>query len=626
MLFTFFAPRRNVDPALDDRAYKAAHATQTRPDKVHDLSELELLDYIRASACVGRAGDGGYIISGDCTTTRKEGGEASFVLIDYDDNPAGPDWQALDAYAGFAWTTASGHPHWRVLIPLLRPMAHGKLHCPFPGGHIRNRTQPAFLPTHRTDVTAIQWRLLEGTALLDGEALGKAVAEREPAASSMLGAVFTAAGLVEGEQADALIVRCPWQHEHTGGAGGGCVVFHDDDAHTGLGKFYCAHGHCSKRGSADALDALRALPAAAAELEHWPEPGIGAWERVASPPCPLVKDKPVAWLTGAALAAPVPDVSWLVQGLELAPGRSPIIAADSGSGKSWSVQSVALSVASGMPVFGRFPCRKGPVFHVAEDSDINATLDRYQRLAHGMGLSLADLDLAVYAPRFRVTGARGVYDPRPLLSVLETAAKNDAALVIIDSLATVCVGLEENSPEIALPLYDSRHPTIAVLWTHHTNRGSGTYRGSSALKAAAGAMWAMSGEKDAPRIWTNEKHAERTTAKDRLDTFATTWDGERIVVIDAEDTSRKERPADRMSKEILTVMERNGVSSKTAILELVGGSKPLKTKVFDFLVYSRVIEHVGSRYTRALGVPVPRLPDEAAREVFSRSNAHRKTQ
>lgn len=555
--------------------------------------------------------------------------EVTAFGIDYDEfQEEQPNWDpAVWPCDVYAHSTHSYEPlerpgKWRAILPLAVPIPIARelavrraLQRYLPRGAIlRAPHQPAFLPTcaagdavhvchvKQTDVPALlDWRNLEGldeteTVHASGEAGG-----------TLLGAEFDARGLIARDLGTKLDVVCPWAHEHKSGGDLGYLYFSED----GLGKFGCAHGACQGRGSAEVYalwnpDEEPASPA--------PEPLLND-----TPKCPV-------WLTGAALAEPVPAVDWLVRDLELAPGRCPILAADSGSGKSWSVQSIALSVATGKDVFARFPCRKGAVFHVAEDSDVGAVLDRYQKLARGMGASLAELDLAVYTPRFRVTTARGEYDPKPLAEVMKTAAKHGAALVIIDSLATVCVGLEENSPEIALPLYDSRHGTLTVLWTHHTNKAGENYRGSSALKAAAGSMWAMAGERDEPRVWTNTKHAERTERKDRLDSFQTTWDGHQIVTYEPEDTSREERAADRISKEILTVMERGAAATKSGILELVGGQRNLKYQVFEFLVYSRVIEHVGSRYIRALGVPVPRVPDETIFEVSRAKNAHRKTQ
>jgi hypothetical protein len=279
---TYFAPRSpSPDASLDDKAYAAEHCKQTIPTSVATLDMAGLRSACEAATRQGRKGDAGYIIAGDCATTRKEGGPAGFALIDADDGE--PDWSALDQYEGFAWTThghTAARPAWRIVIPLLEPMAHGKLRCPFKGAHIRNRTQPAFLPTHAGQ--GVQWRTLAGVRHLNAAELGGREKTFDgDAEDSLLGALFDAAGWVEGEQVGGLKVRCPWIHDHSDGDPGGTVVFHDDGEGSGLGKFYCSRTRCmaADRKSSAALEALRALPSVQTELAHWSIDGLNGWKR-----------------------------------------------------------------------------------------------------------------------------------------------------------------------------------------------------------------------------------------------------------------------------------------------------------------------------------------------------------
>jgi hypothetical protein len=382
----------------------------------------------------------------------------------------------------------------------------------------------------------------------------------------------------------------------------------------------------------ETLDALE--PLLAESVDGWLPP-----EAPPGPdPPPALPDLDVAWLSSESLAAPVPPVNWLVRELELAPGRCPVLAADSGAGKSWAVQSLALSVAAGRPVFGRFACRQGPVLHIAEDSDLEAVRDRYQRLARGMGVALAGLPLRVYGKSWRVTTAQGRYNPRAAQQLRETARHFGAALVIIDSLATVCVGLEENSPEIALPLYDTRDASTVFLWTHHTNKSGESYRGSTALRAAAGAMWSVSVGADGARTWKNEKHAERTDRKQALEGFATDWDGETIRFV-ATQAPPKERAADRAHLAMLRLVEQQGKATKAQLLRAAGGSAgrngQLNCAVFDHIANplgGQLVEVERGRFTLAPGVKVPdaahelddKLPDDTAKYITSKSNTARR--
>jgi hypothetical protein len=298
MRLTYFPPRDpRPDAALPDQAYAAEHCKQTRPGQVVDLDMAGLEAACRAASTVGRKGDAGYITACECTATRKDGGPAAFALIDQDEGGLEPDWAALVEYEGFAWTTASHRPDkpsWRVVIPFVEPIAHGKIRCPIRGGFIRNRTQPAFLPTHREDVGRIEWRTLGGTKRLDAVALGAVEQAFESRDESLLGAAFEAAGMVLRPQSGGLVVRCPWVHLHSDGEAGGTVVLHADPDNRGFGKFHCSRTECAKanRTSWDALNAIRNIPAVAEELRHWPEPGLNGYQRVAvapASPAPLVQ-------------------------------------------------------------------------------------------------------------------------------------------------------------------------------------------------------------------------------------------------------------------------------------------------------------------------------------------------
>lgn len=537
--------------------------------------------------------------------------EVTAIGIDYDEYPdIPPNWDpAVWPCDVYAHSTHNYDPEvrpgkWRVILPLALPIpiereaaVRKALQRYLPHGAIlRAPHQPAFLPTcptgYRVEIVHVEqadipslldWRNLES---LDASA--ETVHASGEAGGTLLGAEFDARGLIMRDLGTKLDVVCPWAGEHKSGGDLGYLYYSDD----GLGKFGCAHGACQGRGSSDVY-----------ELWH-PD------EEPASPaPEPLLNAKPTpVWITGAALAAPVPDVLWLVPALELAPGRPPLLSADSGSGKSWAVQSIAISVAAGLPVFGEFDCRSGPVFHIAEDSDVFAVLDRYQRLARGLGVSLADLPLAVYGLPFRVTDKQGAFAPKQIAGVLDAAARNSAALVIVDSLASVCVGLDENSPEIAQPLYASRHPTITCLWTHHTGKdGVTAYRGSSAIKAAVGAMWEMTGAGDEPRVWKNTKHAERTATRGRLNTFSTTWDPETSRIVVTQDVGRGDSTAGRVRREVLRHIHLKGATTAAGVCAVVTGKTQTIKDALKAMSQEGVLTYDGRRYLLAIGVDAEQL-------------------
>lgn len=599
MKLTYFAPREPLpSAALDLTAYAAEHCKQTTPTEVLDLDMVQLFDYMVDSARVGRKGDAGYVIAGECTTTRKDGGPAPFVLIDYDDRPEGPDWELLNAYQGFAWTTAKGHPHWRVLVPLTEPMAHGKLECPFPGGHIRNRTQPAFLPTHERDVNAIQWRVLEGEKTLDGAALGKVAETFTQASGSLVGAVFKAAGYVLGEQSGGLQVRCPWQKEHTGGKGGGTVVFHDDPDHSGLGKFHCGHGHCAGRGSAEAIEALRGLPAVADELAMWPTPAsvLEPYKRLDAPPAPRVEAP--RFLSGKDLLIVDDEVQWLCHPLQLCPGRPPMIFGDSSAGKTSTAISMALSIAAGLPIFGEFACRRGPVLHVSLDSGLRSVKKRYREFANGMGLDLSKLDIAVFPHRLQLVDKYGKFERSGFEEIDKEAQRGGYKLVILDSLAALTVGMDENATDIGGPIRATTDNERVWLWLHHTGKSGETIRGSSAIKAACGGVW--KGEKVAEELvsWQMEKPCEEFCGEKLPKQFRTRWHhapGEQRLTVEPEEERAGNSPM-RIQEEVMRQLRMKGpLSSKQLEATITGKATTIRDCVKE-LAQRNVLTYDGKKY------------------------------
>lgn len=91
-----------------------------------------------------------------------------------------------------------------------------------------------------------------------------------PAASSFFGVAFAAASMVIGEARNgALLVRCPWAAEHTGGRDGdGSSVVLPPTGEDRWGLYHCSHGHCSGRRTIDLLSALPYAALAEARRQH----------------------------------------------------------------------------------------------------------------------------------------------------------------------------------------------------------------------------------------------------------------------------------------------------------------------------------------------------------------------
>lgn len=455
---------------------------------------------------------------------------------------------------------------------------------------------------------------------------------------SKVGAAFVAAGLVQRKDGQKLVVTCPWVHEHSGKNASGTFV---DDTEDHFGHFVCSHSHCvdAKRHSLEALAELSGRAAVREELSRWPEPrtpeellrGFVRLEDAA----PAAKAEVSIEVSGRfigwqGLMEPMGEVPWLIKDLEMCPGRPPMLISDSGVGKTWTLQAMALAVATGQPVFGRFPCRKAPVLHLSLDSGLRATKVRYQRLARGMGISQADV--VVFPHRLPLTDSKGVFLRKGLEEIAKEVERGKYGLVILDSLASLCAGIDENSTDIGEPLRATTDDECVWLWAHHTTKSGEGYRGSGAIKAAAGAVYV--GTRDGEqRIWTPLKASEEHESGD-LPTFQTQWHvdadgGARIVALEPEQENHDSSTSSsqKAAWEMLKVIERKGSASATELLTAAGAAPGVKgrartraNEVLGSLAQIGLIVNVaGEKYILAAGVEVPRaahqiqVSDEAAR-------------
>jgi RecA-family ATPase len=202
-----------------------------------------------------------------------------------------------------------------------------------------------------------------------------------------------------------------------------------------------------------------------------------------------------------------PDVPWLVEGLRLAPGAITIFAGRGYSRKTLSVQSLALSVACGMPVWeGDTPRERGDVVHLDYEQGKRLTADRYRRIARSMGANPM-----LYGPRALRLGDL----PKPSLSVEASvdsleAQIEGAKLVIVDSLAASMPGVDENSTVMRVPLDRltklSNRMQCTFILIHHARKDSQnpkatndpleSLRGASAIVDAAQTIWHFDGDAD----------------------------------------------------------------------------------------------------------------------------------
>jgi hypothetical protein len=196
-----------------------------------------------------------------------------------------------------------------------------------------------------------------------------------------------------------------------------------------------------------------------------------------------------------SLFATLPAQRWCVPGLQLGPGRPTLIAGYGASAKTLASQSLALSLASGRPVWERFDSSPMRVLHVDYEQTYFATAKRYQRLALGHGIDPREL-----SDRLEYVEMPRVYLDRKSAEEEYLQACNGFDLVIIDALRGAAPHTDENDSSFRASVdvltYVSQRTGCSVLLLHHASKpkkdaggdGRSLARGSSAIFDASGCV------------------------------------------------------------------------------------------------------------------------------------------
>lgn len=284
----------------------------------------------------------------------------------------------------------------------------------------------------------------------------------------------------------------------------------------------------------------------------------------------------------AALCEPLPPIPWVCEGLGLAPGAPSLIAGYGYSRKTMALQSLAVSVAAGKPVWGVYGARSGRVIHLDYEQGRRVTQERYQRLARGMGCELQDLP----AGSLRVASMPRVYLDEAGIEDELVRLCTAVTVAIVDSLRAAFPHADENSSEVRNYLdilgRVSERTGCAFLVIHHARKptrddaGGTTYaiRGSSALFDACQSVYVFAGEKDAPTVVHHQKDRVRgvtladfgLTAED-LSGASGSRDGLRVTHLEAEqiaqsasalNASRTRRRVDDVCEAVRGLIRRSG--------------------------------------------------------------------
>jgi KaiC/GvpD/RAD55 family RecA-like ATPase len=177
----------------------------------------------------------------------------------------------------------------------------------------------------------------------------------------------------------------------------------------------------------------------------------------------------------ALMAEPPPPVPWVVEPL-LARGAVTMLAGPAGVGKSLLALALTAAVASNAPTLAGMDVTGGRVVVIDAENGERVLRQR----AH----------LAALPPANVRVGLPEAFDLRKPHAVTELSdALDGAALLVLDSLASLAPGLRENEADHAGPVLDrlrrlAQAADVAVLLLHHARKDGDTYRGGTSLPAA----------------------------------------------------------------------------------------------------------------------------------------------
>lgn len=195
---------------------------------------------------------------------------------------------------------------------------------------------------------------------------------------------------------------------------------------------------------------------------------------------------PLAEIYHALPPRPTPIVEDLVF-----PGNCGFIGADAGAGKTTTADDMAIAVASGFLVWGKFGVPKPRnVLWIQMEDPILRHGDRLMRLARGRGL--ADIPANIY------TWDRSAFfmdDPRDMADLYSFIKEHDIGLVLADPFVYMH-GLDENSNQEMARLLrpvkvEFKALDCALLIIHHNKHADPKYRGPVEVGRIRGASFLL---------------------------------------------------------------------------------------------------------------------------------------
>jgi hypothetical protein len=213
-------------------------------------------------------------------------------------------------------------------------------------------------------------------------------------------------------------------------------------------------------------------------------------------------------LTAANFSEPQPPIDWIVDGL-ISAGSVNVFFGEAGCGKTWALLDLAVCMANGAPWLG-MATKQGAVLIIDEESG-------RRRLSRRMNAILQGHDAGPDTPVMAVSlAAFDLGNKEDYVHLYNLIINTGARLVIIDALADIMPGRDENAVKDTAPIFLSlrkiaEETQAAIIVIHHANK-TGGYRGSSAIKGAIDLLLSVEKKNDSNNMTFKTDKARDTTA------------------------------------------------------------------------------------------------------------------
>ena len=301
-----------------------------------------------------------------------------------------------------------------------------------------------------------------------------------------------------------------------------------------------------------------------------------------------------------------PAIAWHVDRI-LARGTVVVFGGDGGVGKSATLLELSGCVAKGTSFLGEFPATQGRVLYVAAEgrSGYGPRLNALQK-AHGL---IPEDRFALVDDGVSLTSEASV------TQLCNLVARDGYDLVILDTLSQLAaVESENDAAEMARVLGQAKRisdarPGTSVIIVAHTNKASGTLRGSSAIRDNVDAVWMLRGTRDAFSLSNRAEHGGKMRDGEPLTVHGLSLVQAfgSVVVESAVSFDEASTPAAQrvrtLADEILAGAQYTTAELRDLVLKLEPGrSEATIGRAIKSLVEARDLESIGKGLYRARSV------------------------